>query len=125
MDPIANMLTTIRNALTVNHQDVVVPFSHFKQDLLEVFEKEGIVSDVTADTANRTLHFSIVQEGPKSLISTIKRMSTPGRRRYVGWKEIPRPSGNGLVIISTSQGLMTGHAAHSRKLGGELICEIT
>lgn len=124
MDPIADMLTIIRNAIRVKKFEATAPYSKLKLNLLSLWREVGLINDVTVDESKRTLSFSIAHNGPKAVFHTVTRLSTPGRRQFVGWKEMPRPQGNGLLIVSTSQGLMTSKTARHRKLGGELICEI-
>lgn len=124
MDPIADMLTIIRNTIRVNRFDATVSYSKVKWHLLSLMKEIGLITDVATDEKKRTLSFTIAHKGKQAVFHTINRLSTPGRRQFVGWKEIRRPEGNGLVIVSTPQGLMTGKTARHRKLGGELICEI-
>jgi small subunit ribosomal protein S8 len=90
-----------------------------------VCEDLGLVTNVKKDDETRGLSFTLVTDDRQPKFSSIKRMSSPGRRLYVGWNEIPRASRNGVIIISTSQGMMTGHDARNRHLGGELVCEIS
>lgn len=125
MDPIADMLTTIRNAIRVGKYDITVPHAKAKWHILKVFEDLGLLSNIKRNDELQTLSFTILLDGVEPKFSELKRMSTPGRRIYVGWREIPRASRNGVVIVSTSQGVMTGRDAKNRHLGGELICEIS
>lgn len=120
------MLTSIRNAISVNTFDVTVPYSKAKWYILKVFEELKLVQEIPRDDTKRALRF-IVTHDEKNVPSftNLKRLSSPSRRVYVGWKDIPRPSRNGVILISTSQGVMTGRTARNRHLGGELICEIS
>lgn len=118
------MLTTIRNALLVSKFDIAVPYSKLKWHILQVFKDLRLIDRVQRDEKENKITFSIVIEEDKPVFSELRRLSKPGRRHYVGWKEIPHPVGNGVVIISTSQGVMTGRMARQRHLGGELICEL-
>jgi small subunit ribosomal protein S8 len=125
MDPIADMLTAIRNNLMNAKFSVTIPFSKMKERVLRVCEEYNLIAGLARDEKANTVTFQISQQDGKPRFQTLKRLSTPGRRLYVGWKEIPRPSGNGIIIISTPQGMMSGKTARHRKLGGELICEIS
>ena len=109
-DPIADMLTRIRNAHLALHKEVSVPSSKMKEAIAAILKQEGYVDDVTVEDRN---------------IEGLKRMSKPGRRVYVGAHEIPRvQNGLGICILSTSHGVLAGDKAHQMKVGGELLCEI-
>lgn len=126
-DPIADMLTRIRNAVNVRKSEVVLPHSKLKQAVAELLKTSGFVNDVSvADaTVGKSLKIVINHEGENARITEIVRMSKPGRREYTGAKEIPTVKrGRGVVIISTSKGLMTGSDAKKQGLGGELICKV-
>lgn len=124
-DPIADMLTRIRNAARVAKEEVAVPYSRVKYDIAKILEREGYVSGVSSDDAKRTLHLKIALNGNVPVVRDLTRLSKPGRRLYVGWQEIPRVmSGLGITILSTSQGMMVGAEARRRKLGGELVCSV-
>jgi small subunit ribosomal protein S8 len=125
-DPIADMLTRIRNASAVRKVDVEIPFSKLKKSLAEVLRDEGYVGDVKENENSRVFRVELKYDpAGKSVIRSLKRCSTPGRRYYVGKGEIPRVLGGaGIAIISTSQGLMTDKHARSAGVGGELMCEI-
>lgn len=125
MDPIADMLTIIRNSLLVKKYDVTVSSAKVKWHILKKLENLGLVQTVVRDTEKNVISFQVITEDGASKFSTLKRLSKPGRRWYVGSKEIPRPSGNGVILISTSQGILSGYEARQRHLGGELICEIS
>lgn len=131
-DPIADMLTRIRNALAVRKPEVALPFSKIKLGMAEILEKEGFVKKSElikkGQEGNSFDQIKIVLKylGPKEpAITSLKRISKPGRRVYVNKEEIPRVLNNlGIAIISTSQGLMTNKQAKKANLGGEVLCEI-
>lgn len=122
-DPIADMLTRIRNAHMALHKEVNVPRSKMKESLARILKQEGYVEDVTVENDNIAIILKY-QDG-KAAISGLKRISTPGRRIYVNFKQIPEvQNGLGICILSTSSGVMDGKTAVSQKVGGELLCEI-
>lgn len=134
-DPIADMLTRIRNASAVKKYEVVLPMSKIKFEIAQILKRENWVNDVAvvnvSSGKNKAAKFSqikIVLKYKKSgrpAISNIKRISKPGLRIYVGKNELPRVLNNlGMAIISTSKGLMTNKEAKQSSLGGEVICEI-
>jgi small subunit ribosomal protein S8 len=123
MDPLANLLTSIRNAEAVNHQTLTVPQSNQGLALLRILVEQKYLASIEEGTGPK----------PRTTITLIpnrkhklKRMSTPGRRLYVSAKEIPLVlNGLGHVIISTSKGMMIGRDARRQGLGGELICKVS
>jgi len=122
-DPIADMLTRIRNAARAGLPELELPRSRVKFEIAKILEKEGYLKNVADDSAGRKITLTIRYDGRKAVMRDIQRLSKPGRRLYVGWQDIPRvKSGLGLTVISTSQGIMTGGEARRRRLGGELIC---
>lgn len=127
-DPIADMLTRIRNASKANREQVDVPYSKMKEQVLKVFKKEGFIKDcqLPADAPQKTLRIFLKYNVAKDkVISGIKRVSKPGLRKTVGKDEIPRILGGmGVVILSTSKGIMTGKQAKKTGVGGEVICYI-
>lgn len=126
-DPIADMLTRIRNAVNVRKAEVVMPHSKLKQSVAELLKTSGFVSAVSVADAEvgKILTIVINHQGENARITEIVRMSKPGRREYAGAKEIPVVKrGRGVVIISTSKGVMTGSDAKKQGLGGELICKV-
>jgi small subunit ribosomal protein S8 len=126
-DPIADMLTVIRNGLMAKKEEILIPFSRIKFEMAKILEKEGWVSKVekTEESFDKIKIGLKYNEEGDPFIKDVKRISKPGRRIYVPWKKIPIVLNNfGMAIISTSQGIMTGQEAKKRKLGGELICEI-
>lgn len=126
-DPIADMLTRIRNAIAVRKTEVVMPHSNVKQSVAELLKKAGFVSDVKVGEASigKSLRIVINTEDENARITEITRLSKPGRRAYVGAAEIPRvKGGRGIVIVSTSKGMMLGSDAKKQGVGGELICKV-
>ncbi len=125
-DPIADMLTRLRNAAMVRKQDVVLPLSRMKFEIAKILEKEGFVTAVEKTDANHgqlKLKVRYDENGP--VIRDIKRVSKPGLRVYATKAELPRVlNGQGIAIVSTSAGLMTNKEARKRGLGGEVVCEV-
>lgn len=126
-DPIADMLTRIRNAVAVNKKQVIMPHSNIKKTIADVLVSNGFLSKVEENGENgfKTLVVTINEDDSNSKITEIKRLSKPGRRMYAAAKEIPSIKyGRGIVVVSTSQGIMDGASAKKAKLGGELICKV-
>ncbi len=129
-DPIADMLTRLRNANVAFHDDVVMPSSKLKEALAHILQNEGYISgfEVTdqPDRPGKTLTIHMKYSADRRrTISGLKRVSRPGRRTYAGSDEIPKVLGGmGTAIISTSHGVMTGHDARQRGVGGEVVAEI-
>jgi small subunit ribosomal protein S8 len=122
-DPIADMLTRIRNAHLALHKEVSVPRSKMKEAMASILKQEGYVEDVSVDERNITIALKYVKGRPA--ITGLKRISKPGRRVYVGAHQIPRvQNGLGICILSTSRGVLDGISAHADKTGGELLCEV-
>ena len=122
-DPIADMLTRIRNAHLALHKEVSVPRSKMKEAMATILKQEGYVEDVTVDERNITIALKYVKGRPA--ITGLKRISKPGRRVYVGAHQIPRvQNGLGICILSTSRGVLDGMTAQADKTGGELLCEV-
>lgn len=127
MDPIANMLSIIRNALAVSHKTVTLPFSQLKYEIAKILEKEGFVEKVEKKgrKPGKTLEITLKYNNKTPAISGLKKISRQSQRIYTKAKKLkPIKSGYGIAIVSTSQGLMTNKEAKKRKLGGEIICEI-
>jgi small subunit ribosomal protein S8 len=125
-DPIADMLTRIRNTAMLNRTTVEVPYSKFKAAVADILLQSGYLSDVseTGDSF-KVLKLELAAENGELKVKQLSRISKPGRRLYAKADEIPTPlSGRGLVIISTSGGVMSGSEAKKRGLGGELICQV-
>ncbi len=127
-DPIADMLTRIRNAIAVRKTEVNLPHSNQKEAVAKILKEAGFVDAVSVDGDKpgfKTLRVVINGEGSNARITEISRLSTPGRRLYSSAAEIPVVKrGRGIVVISTSKGLMTGSEAKKKSLGGELICKV-
>lgn len=126
-DPISDMFTRIRNASMVNQSQVSMPHSKIKEDVAKILVSSGFLTSVNVDDKeeHKKLIIDITSGDKPSVISEIKRVSRPGRRVYIQAKEIPTVKrGRGIVIMSTSQGILTGGEAATKKLGGELICEV-
>jgi small subunit ribosomal protein S8 len=125
-DPISDMLTRIRNANNALLATVDVPHSRMKESIAGILKREGYISDFSVNTAMpRLITLKLKYQGKKSVIEGLKRVSTPGLRRYVGATEIPRVRGGlGVAMLSTSEGVMSGNQARKKNLGGELICYV-
>lgn len=126
-DPIADMLTRIRNAQAVKKPDVVVPYSKLKLNLANILVKEGYLgaAERIDEGGKPVIKINIRYEPAGPVIKSLKRVSKPGRRVYVGAKDLPYVlNGIGIAVISTSRGLVTNKAAREKKLGGEVLCEI-
>lgn len=127
-DPISDMLTRIRNAQAVKKLEVVLPFSKIKFHIAKILEKEGYVQSVEVNEQAKFQVLKIVlkYQNKRPGIQSIDRVSKPGRRVYAKSGNLPYVlAGLGIAIISTPNGLMTNREAHARRLGGEVICEIT
>lgn len=130
-DPIADMLTRIRNAIMVGHSYVVVPGSKMKLAIAKILRDEGFIENynVTKDRPQPMIRIWLKYAGDKkdrrSVITGLKRVSKPGRRVYAGKKDIPWVlSGMGIAVLSTSRGIMTGKKARRLGIGGEELCHI-
>ncbi len=126
-DPIADMLTRIRNAIMVRKHEVSLPHSKIKESVARLLQESKFVDKVSVSDApvGKVLTVQINDEATSARITEIVRMSKPGRRHYVNAQEIPVVKrGRGLVIVSTSKGLMTGDKARAEHIGGELICKV-
>jgi small subunit ribosomal protein S8 len=127
-DPIADMLTRIRNALIAGHEAVQVPASKTKVAIAKVLKKEGFIKDfeVVPQGVKRTIRIDLAYSGRKEpSITGLRRVSKPGLRVYVQKREIPRVYGGlGIAILSTPQGVMTGQEAWRRQVGGEVLCYV-
>lgn len=130
VDPISDMLTRMRNAISARHTKVDVPASRLKIEVARILKEEGYITNYSIKTSEgsnaRTLRI-FLRYGPKgeSVISELKRISRPSLRVYVPSDEIPRVLGGlGVNILSTSQGVMTGKHARKSKIGGEVLCSV-
>lgn len=126
-DQIADLITRIRNAVLVGKNEIVVPTSKLKLAVTEVLTKNGYLAnyEVTEGQPRGTLHITINQPGTSAKINEITKISKPGRRVYSAAADLPVvKSGRGMVIVSTSKGLMTGREAKKNKLGGEILVKV-
>ena len=127
-DPIADMLTRIRNAINRRHASVDIPHSKMKESIARILQDEGFVQryELVPDGRFQALRVHLkYAEGRRPVLTHLKRLSTPGRRLYAGSAQIPRALGGlGIVIVSTPRGVITGTRARRENVGGELICEV-
>ena len=127
-DPIADMLTRIRNAIMARHDFVLVPASRMKLSIARILKKEGFIADyeVLKGKSHRIIKLYLkYDDNNQPILSGLERVSKPGLRVYVEQKEIPRIYGGlGLAILSTSSGVMTGKQAWRQGIGGELLCYV-
>jgi small subunit ribosomal protein S8 len=126
-DPIADMLTRIRNAIMVRHDSVLVPASKIKLSIARILKEEGFIADyeVVRGKPHRSIKIQLRYLEDKPAISGLKRVSKPGLRVYVQKKEIPRVYGGlGIAILSTPNGVRTGQQAWKQGAGGELLCYV-
>ncbi len=126
-DPIADMLTRIRNAIAASHTEVIVPKSKIKVRLAEILKTEGYIEkwEEIKDSPSGSIKITLRYFGGRSVVHELTRKSRPGQRIYIKRDGIRRvKQGLGISIISTPQGLLTGSEARKRKVGGELICEV-
>lgn len=126
-DQIADLLTRIRNAILVGKNEIFLPTSKLKVAIVEALKKSGFIADyeLVENSPRNTLHVTINENGKVPRINEIEKVSKPGRRVYVAVDEIPKvKSGRGLVLISTSKGIMTGQEAVKNRLGGELLVKV-
>jgi small subunit ribosomal protein S8 len=128
-DPIADMLTKVRNAAQARHEYVDIPTSKLKLEIVKILKTEGYIKNFKK--ANDEAGHSIIRislkydEKNQSVIHGVERISTPGRRVYSGYKDMPRVyNGYGTIIVSTSSGVTTGKKASEKMIGGELLCNV-
>ncbi|MGE0785618.1 MAG: 30S ribosomal protein S8 [Sandaracinaceae bacterium] len=126
-DPISDMLARIRNAALARHERTEIPLSKIKERIAGILKQEGYIDDFRVDrTGHGTIIVDLKYGGDRqSAIVGLKRKSRPGRRVYVGYRDIPRVhNGMGVAIMSTSRGVMSDKTARAEKLGGEILCEV-
>jgi small subunit ribosomal protein S8 len=129
-DPLADFLTTIRNAARASKSEILVPWSRMRSDVAHILKNEGYVLEVekVSDKEAKgkpTLRVKLRGSGKSRSITQITRISKPGRRQYVGAQEIPRVLGGmGISVVSTPRGVMAGHQAKKQNLGGELLLTV-
>ncbi len=122
-DPIADMLTRIRNAQKALHKDVNFPASRMSEAIADILKDHGFISDVARE--DRNIRVILKYLSSKGAISGSRRLSKPGLRIYVGAKDIPAvQNGLGIAILSTPKGVMEGRTARAENVGGELLCEV-
>jgi small subunit ribosomal protein S8 len=126
MDPISDMLTRLRNAGRAVLPEVEMPHSKMKESIAHVLKREGYIAEVAVESKpHKRLKIKLKYNGRTPTIEGLRRISSPGLRRYVGATDVPRVRGGlGTAILSTSEGIMTGVQARSKNVGGELLCEI-
>ena len=127
-DPIADLLTRIRNAIAADHEYAEIPASKFKTEIARVLDEQGYIEGYSVEPARvgEVLRVRLkYTEDRRSVISGLKRVSTPGRRTYTHSREVPKVLGGmGTVIVSTSRGVMTGHQARQQGVGGEVVAYV-
>jgi small subunit ribosomal protein S8 len=127
-DPVSDYLTRVRNAITAQHGEVEVPASRLKREMTRILSEQGYIEGFSVeptpvgDVIRIQLKYT---DGRRSVVTGLRRISRPGRRRYVSHGEIPRVMGGmGTAIMSTSVGVMTGHQAKQRGVGGEVVAYV-
>ena len=127
-DPIADLLTRIRNAIAADHEYAEIPASKFKAEIARILDEQGYIESYAVEPARggQVLRVKIqYTEDRRSVISGLKRVSRPGRRTYTDAREVPKVLGGmGTVIVSTSKGVMTGHQARKEGVGGEVVAYV-
>ncbi len=126
-DPIADLLTRIRNAYAAHHEEVTIPYSKVKLEVVRVLKDAGYLesSDLSNENGHQVIKLSLKYIGKTPAISKLERISTPGRRVYSTSKSVkPVLAGNGIKIISTNRGVMVDSEARAQNLGGEIICKV-
>ena len=127
-DPIADMLTRVRNASRARHTEVVIPASRTKREIARILKDEGFIAEVAEEQAGPSRNLKLTLryvDGKVPVVSGLKRVSKPGLRVYASKTDIPRVLGGlGVVIVSTSQGIMTGAQARKAQLGGEVLAYV-
>lgn len=126
-DPIADLLTRIRNAITARHETVSIPASKMKKSIVDILVEEGFVASGESVTENGHTNIKVALKyvGNKNAITNLKRISKPGLRVYCGYQDLPKVLGGyGIAIISTSRGVMTDKKARELKVGGEVLAYV-
>ncbi len=126
-DPIADMLTMMRNAIKAKKELVDIPASNLKRAIVKILKDENYISNykIIRDNKQNIIRIFFKYKNGESVISHLERVSKPGKRIYKGWKEIPKViNGLGIAIVSTSKGVLTDSQARKLKVGGEIICYI-
>ena len=126
-DPIADMLSRIRNAAMAHLSQTEIPFSRIKSHIAEILKREGFINDYSVEQSAKSKIIVEMKYGPDRVpaIAGLQRASRPGRRVYVGHEQIPRVrNGLGVALLSTSKGVMTDKEAREKRVGGEVICRV-
>jgi small subunit ribosomal protein S8 len=126
-DPIADMLTRIRNAIAASHATVILPYSKVKEGIARILKENSFINDYKVEESGqfKIITVDLKKDDGQPSITKLIRVSKPGRRIYAGYNEIPLVlGGRGMVILSTSNGIMAGREARQKGLGGELICKV-
>lgn len=123
-DPISDMLTRIRNATRALKPEVTMPYSKIKEGIARILKADGYVADWAVEGKEiKNLKIRLKYQGNEGVIAGLRRVSTPGLRRYVGCSDIPRVLGGmGIAILSTPRGVLSGHEARKQNVGGEVLC---
>jgi len=126
MDPIANMLTCVRNASQALLDEVTIPHSKIKENIARILKNEGYIAEFGVEgDAKKKLKMKLKYNGRRGVIEGLQRASRPGLRQYVSATEVPRVLGGlGVAILSTSKGVMTGQDARKESIGGEVLCHV-
>ena len=123
-DPIADFLTRFKNAARAGNEEFTAPYSKIKADIARILQEEGYLWNYEVVTGGRTTLKLKLIDG-RAVLTDLKRVSTPGRRHYIGANEVPRVmSGLGISILSTSKGVMSGGSARKQNIGGELLANV-
>ncbi|MDA8174397.1 MAG: 30S ribosomal protein S8 [Nitrospiraceae bacterium] len=126
-DPIADMLTRIRNSARIRAEKVDIPASRMKLEIAKILKEEGLIRayKVIRDKRQGVLRINLKYVDGESVITDLQKVSKPGRRIYVGWKEIPKVMGGvGLAVLTTPAGVLSDKTCRKDKVGGELLCYI-
>lgn len=122
-DPVGDLLTRLRNASRARHDAVTIPASRLKVEITKVLKAEGFIGGFDVERGDLTVRLKYVGDRGIAAITDVQRVSTPGRRVYASRRELPRVrAGLGIVVVSTSQGVMSGREAARKGLGGEVLC---
>lgn len=124
-DPIANMLTMLRNAVISRGRFVDLNLSNIQHEILKVLEKQGFLEHILVDDQKKKMRVFLKYDGREPLMQGLKRISKPSLRKYIALEKIPRIFGGlGIVVLSTSQGVLDGETAREKGIGGELLCYV-
>lgn len=122
-DPIAELLTKIRNASTAKHRYVDLRLTRMNKSLIEILKEQGFIENFLVDDQKRKIRVFLKYRFRNCVLNQLKRVSSPGLRKYVGYNDIPRvQNGMGIAIVSTPKGVLEGEEARKQKVGGELLC---